>query len=110
MKIGRLFVWLMLVCHWIGSFWFFIGEEAPSECSTWPTFSGFNDSVPDMAWHRVYPDNPGVGHCSWLTNADLGSCNKEGMKCRPGKSIHWGDQYVISVYWALTTVSPEPRH
>ena len=83
MKIVRLFTSLILICHWIGSFWFFIGEEAPEPCDNWPQFGGYNDSVTTMQWHRVYKEKPGINYCSWLTIADIGTCPERCSIQRP---------------------------
>ena len=110
-RILRLFMFLMLVCHWIGCLWFFIGNNwGLDDCSDWPGY--FDASVNsvkfkevttlgDLGWYGPFPmgveDEAYAGanataFCSWLSVNRIGNATV-------------ATKYVKSLYWAVTTIT-----
>ncbi|GBG34246.1 Potassium voltage-gated channel protein eag [Hondaea fermentalgiana] len=97
-RIMRLFASLMLVCHWIGCLWFFIGVNTSTPCESWADY--FDPTLHDVringTW--VFLDGPypegQTAYCSWL------SLHRLGTDEAPVTS-----KYLKSVYWSVTTIT-----
>lgn len=97
-RIMRLFASLMLVCHWIGCVWFFIGANTRTPCASWPDV--FDPTLHDVLLNGTwvfldgpYPANQ-TAYCSWLSVHRLGT-----------DEVQTTSKYLKSVYWAVTTIT-----
>ncbi len=100
-RIMRLFASLMLVCHWIGCIWFFLGYNASAKCSDWPEYFDIerDDILLNGTWVNMqtadFVIQPSMDPplCSWLSVHNLATARTTST------------QYLKSVYWAVTTIT-----
>ena len=102
-RIVRLFCELLLVCHWIGCFWYAIGNNTTTPCEAFPGYFDpqaddvmVTDELGEGIW--LGPNSALVNEtgrmsafCSWLSSNRLASADWEskcaGDECRPGALI-----------------------
>ena len=90
-RVMRLFLQLVLFCHWFGCGWFYVGSEGGVACDD-NTLWWTQEELDAWSRTRLLQHSNATAYCSWLVKNGLGGATNAQIHLR-------------AMYWALTTVT-----